>query len=139
MQKRTKVVLVMLLVMVFGCSELAGKPRAKQIPSGAWGGPHISIEINNGTATIEYDCANGTISGPLKLDRRGNFSLSGTHVREHGGPIRVNEQRSGQTALYTGWTDGKKMTLTVRLANTNESLGTFKLVHGQSGRVFKCK
>jgi len=118
---------------------IEGKPRKMQnIPAGTWGGQHIKIEIANGSATIEYDCATGTIDGPLKLDSQGKFSLTGTHVRE-GGPTRIDGPGKGQPARFTGWTDGKKMNLTVTLADSKEALGTFELVHGNQGRIRKCR
>jgi hypothetical protein len=117
-----------------------GKPRKMQkISDGTWGGQHIKIVVENGSATVEYDCANGTINGPLNLDRSGKFSLSGTHVSERGGPIRLNMPRKGQAAQFTGWTDGKKMTLTVKLSDSKEDLGTFTLEKGSDGRLRKCK
>ena len=117
-----------------------GKGRKMQrVPEGTWGGLHLRMEVVDGSATIEYDCANGTIAGPLTIDRRGRFSLRGTHAQEHGGPIRNDEKPNSRPARYTGWTDGRKMTLTVTLTDTNETLGTFSLVRGQQGRVFKCR
>ncbi len=111
----------------------------QKIPAGTWGGLHLQMEVADGSATIEYDCANGTIAGPLTVDSRGRFNWRGTHVPEHGGPIRKDEKPNISPARYTGWTDGKKMTLTVTLTDTNETLGTYSLVHGQEGRVFKCR
>ncbi len=121
-------------------SVIGGKPRKMQtIPTGNWGGSSIRIDIEGNTATIEYDCANGTITGPLKIDRSGKFSLKGTHLREHPGPTRLNDERRGEPALFSGWTDGKKMTLTVKLINSNQEIGTFTLLHGQEGRIRKCR
>ncbi|MCU1263687.1 MAG: hypothetical protein JWM21_5 [Acidobacteria bacterium] len=137
-----KPALAVCLILLSGAaySVIGGKPRKMQtIPTGTWGGTSIRLEIDGSTATIEYDCANGTITGPLRLDRNGKFSLQGTHVREHGGPIRMNEERKGEPARFSGWTDGKKMTLTVTLANSNQDVGTFTLVHGQEGRIRKCR
>jgi hypothetical protein len=73
--------LVLLLGVAWSITE--GKPRKKMqnIPAGIWGGQHIKIEVDGPAATVEYDCAHGTISGPLKLDSQGKFSLTGTHVR----------------------------------------------------------
>ena len=136
-----KIVLSVCIVLSCGSaySALDGKPRKMQnIATGTWGGQQINISIEGNAATVEYDCANGTINGPLKVDRNGRFSLSGTHVREHGGPIRADEKPPSQPARYTGRIDGKKMTLTVTLPNSNEKLGTFTLTHGQSGRLRKC-
>lgn len=117
----------------------ARSKRLKNIPDGSWGGPHISVQVANSSATIEYDCANGTIRGPLKVDSRGRFNLPGTHVREHGGPIRSDENRTARPARYTGWTDGQRLTLTVTLTDKNETIGTFNLKRGSEGRVFKCR
>jgi hypothetical protein len=115
----------------------AKKPRS--IASGTWGGQHIQMSVAKGAATIEYDCANGTIAGPLRVDSRGRFSLLGKHVRERGGPVRIGKDNEGAPARYTGWTDGKTMKLTVTLVDTKTELGTFELTRGNSGRVFKCR
>lgn len=116
----------------------AKKPRT--IANGSWGGQHIQMSVSHGSATIEYDCANGTITGPLKIDSRGRFELRGIHHVEHGGPVRIDEKQSGgEPAKYTGWTDGKKMKLTVTLVNSKTEIGTFELTRGDAGRVFKCR
>jgi len=113
--------------------------RPRTIPNGTWGGQHIQIVVAHGSATIEYDCANGKINGPLKLGSRGRFDLRGTHAREHGGPVRSDESADSERAQYTGWTDGKKMKLTVTLVNSKTEIGTFELTRGSEGRIFKCR
>ncbi len=137
-----KTILSISLILLSGAaySVIGGKPRKMQnIPAGTWGGSSIRIEIKGNTAHIEYDCANGTINGPFKYDGNGKFNLLGTHVRERPGPIRLNEEPRGQPARFSGWTDGKKMTLTVTLTDGNQEIGTFTLVRGQSGRLRKCR
>lgn len=140
--KVVKLAISSCLVLIFGIVYFAveGKQRKMQnIPAGTWGGQHIRIVIENGSASIEYDCAHGTINGPLRLDRNGKFHLTGTHVREMGGPVRLNMPRKGEPAGFTGWTDGKKMTLTVTLSDSKEDIGTFSLVRGSEGRIRKCR
>jgi hypothetical protein len=117
---------------------LAAAKKPRSIADGQWGGTHIRMTVANGSAMIEYDCANGTINGPLRLDSRGRFSLNGTHVREHGAAVRMSEEENSAPARYTGWTDGKTMKLTVTLVNPKTELGTFQLTRGSAGRVFKC-
>jgi hypothetical protein len=137
-----KLVISLCLILFAGAaySVSGGKPRKVQtIPAGIWGGPSIKIEVSGNNATVEYDCAHGTITGPLKLDRNGKFSFPGTHVGERGGPIRINEVRQGRPVRFTGWTDGKKMTLTVTLVDDNQDIGTFTLVRGQESRLRKCR
>jgi hypothetical protein len=129
-----------LLCLVLAGFATDGKPRKMQnLASGLWGGQHITINIENGSATVNYDCAHGTIAGPFNIDSKGNFTFTGHHVRERPGPTRADEDQSGQPARYSGWTDGKKMTLTVTLADSKEEVGKFELEHGKYGRVFKCK
>jgi hypothetical protein len=111
----------------------------QRLSTGTWGGPHIRIAVEDSSATIDYDCANGTISGPLTYDRKGRFTWRGTHTQEHGGPIRIDEAGNGQRAIYTGSVKGDTLILTVKLADSNKVVDTFTLKRGGGGRVFKCK
>ena len=130
----------LVLIAILSSSPASARGRKRhRLAQGAWGGPHIRLTVGDSSATIEYDCAHGQIDGPLVVDSRGRFSLKGTHSPEHPGPVRDNEQSTGQPARYTGWTDGKKMTLTVTLAGQKETIGTFNLALGGGGRIFKCR
>jgi hypothetical protein len=108
------------------------------LPPGEWGGQHIGLTVLDRGATVEYDCASGTIDEPLHIDSRGGFLAVGTHTRGHGGPARIDEVPDRHPARYAGYTDGRTMTLTVTLSDSGELLGTFKLVRGTSPAVFKC-
>ena len=131
--------IALVLIATLGSPESSARgPKQRRLAQGAWGGPHIRLTVGDSSATIEYDCAHGQIDGPLVVDSRGRFSLKGTHSPEHPGPVRDNEQSTGQPARYTGWTDGKKMTLAVTLAGQKETIGTFNLTLGGKGRIFKC-
>ena len=52
-----------------------GQVRTKGLPVGLWGGEHISLEVTEQGATIEYDCAHATIEQRIALDRRGRFDV----------------------------------------------------------------
>jgi hypothetical protein len=135
----TKIILLIVSAFLFlGLAGFVQPKKSRTIANGMWGGDHVRMTINNGAARIEYDCANGTITSPLKIDSRGRFELRGIHHAEHGGPVRSDEEESGQPAKYTGWTDGKKMTLKVTLVNSKTEIGTFELTRGRVGQVFKC-
>lgn len=126
--------LVLMLVSLADSS-----PRKKQrLATGTWGGQSIRIAVRNGSAAIEYDCANGTITGPLTLDGKGNFRWKGTHARERGGPTRMGDSQ-GEPAIYSGSVKGSTLTLTVKLESVEEPIGTFTLVRGNQGKIFKCK
>ena len=130
---------VLLLFVVLASASPAKGRKPSRIPQGAWGGQHITMNVSESSASIELDCAHGQIDGPLATDRRGRFDLKGTFSREHGGPVRDNEQSAGQPARYVGWTDGKKMTLTVTLVGEKQPIGVFNVTRGTDGRLFKCR
>jgi hypothetical protein len=111
---------------------------ARALANGVWGGQGISLELNDSGAEINYDCAHGTISGKVNPDREGKFVAKGFHVREHGGPVREEEKATGQPVTYRGSIEGETMTLTVTLSETRETIGTFTLTRGKSGRIRKC-
>jgi hypothetical protein len=105
---------------------------------GMWGGSDIALTVGNTGSHLEFDCAHGDIPGPATVNGRNQFNLSGTFIREHGGPIQVGEVADSHLALYFGSVTASTMTLTVRLADTGEEIGPFTLSRGLAGRVVKC-
>jgi hypothetical protein len=104
---------------------------------GVWGGNHIRFEVTDGGASIEYDCAHGTVSGRIVVDAAGRFNVAGTHYREHGGPVREGEDSNGQPVRLKGRVGGSLMSLTV--TRGREKIGTYSLTRDSDGRVFKCR
>lgn len=127
-----------LIQFLFAPSFLSAASNRKRAQEGTWGGLHIEMNVTRNGATLRYDCAEGSIDEPLVLDRRGQFKARGKHKASHPGPIRENEADNSVAAIYTGKVVGNRMTLTVRLANSNETVDTFELVFGQGGRIRRC-
>ena len=125
---------VVVVLFIISC---AGTTEMQRIPAGVWGGEHIRIDVGAKSATIEYDCAHGVIQGPLTLDSNGRFNLRGTHTPERGGPVRADDPDRSRPATYAGSINGDKMTLTLKLSNTEEEM--FTLQKGKEGELFKCK
>jgi len=109
-----------------------------RIPRGEWGGVHISMNVGDGSATIEYDCAHGSIEGPLTTDGEGKFKLRGTFTPERGGPIRADETARSQPATYSGEINGNTMKLTLKIGDSDDT-ETFTLEKGKAARLVKCK
>lgn len=141
----------MLLLAVSGSSSCKGKnnsnknmktPDATQKNesriNGVWGATGISIEITEAGATLNYDCAHGTITEKITPDADGRFVVHGFHVRERPGPARQGDDTRGQPATYKGSIDGQSMTLVITLSETNEEVGTYTLTQGKIGRIRKC-
>src|SRR5436189_45564 len=92
------------------------------------GGSDRQRNVVANTAThIEFDCAHGDIPIILTVNARNEFDVSGTFVREHGGPIRVGEMLDSHPAAYLGSITETTMMLTVRLTDTDEAIGAFTL------------
>lgn len=128
--------IVLGVVAGYSCGDTTTGPS--RFPAGVWGGDHISLSVTDTSTHLELDCARGDIPAVPTLDRRGQFDVAGTYVREHGGPIRQGEIPDSHPAIYSGRVASTTMTLTIRLSDTNELIGTFTLVSGSLGRVFKC-
>jgi hypothetical protein len=105
---------------------------------GTWGGDHISMDVADSGAEINYDCAHGSITEKIVPDGRGAFVAKGLHVTERPGPVRQGDDLTGKPATYRGSVDGDTMKLTVTLSGSEETVGSFTLTHGKTGRVRKC-
>jgi hypothetical protein len=106
-----------------------GPPGTNRLPPGVWGGLHVSLEATDKDASLEFDCAHGVISGPISLDRNGNFDVAG-------GPVRSGQEHVSN-ARYSGTVRNGAMTLKVRVSNP-EVKGEFSLALGKSGKISKC-
>ena len=107
------------------------------VDEGLWGGDHVTMTVAATSTHLEFDCAHGDIPGVLSVNH-GDLAANGTFVREHGGPIRVDDQTDEHPALYSGQVSSGKMKLSIRLTDSGEVVGSFDLVQGAAGRVFKC-
>ena len=123
--------------LALACAGAGNVPAA--IPHGKWGGQHAVLAVSDGGATVQFDCAHGTIPGPLALDADGRFSVPGDFVPEHGGPIRVGEVEEHRPVRYYGRVRGRKMVLSVRLGADREDIGPYTLEHGSDGWIVRCR
>jgi hypothetical protein len=134
--KQTLFLFALSLVLACAASSAAGRGP---LAAGSWGGAHIRLDVaDDGTATLELDCAHGAITAPIVPDTQGAFRAAGTYVREHGGPVRQGEEDAGRPAVYGGTVDGERLTLTITLAEPQEEVGRFELERGRAVRLMKC-
>jgi len=110
---------------------------------GVWGGPHISFTVTETGASVEYDCAHGTVAGKIVVDAQGRFGVNGRHFEEHGGPVRATEIEEegagGYRVRLSGRVGGSLMKLTVTRADTREVIGTFNLARDREPNLTKCR
>ena len=112
---------------------------SKTLPNGVWGGDHIRMEVSDGGADIEFDCARGTISQRLELDDKGRFKVQGSYMAERAAPVAVDGglPASGVKATYTGTLSGSSLHLEVFIEG-QDAPRTFDLVEGDQGHLAKC-
>ncbi len=98
----------------------------------------MSLTVSTTGASLEFDCAHGTVDEAPLLDSQGQFNLRGMYVREHGGPIRDGELEDSHPALYFGQLRGSRLTLSIRLTDDGMQIGPYAAQLGQQPRLFKC-
>lgn len=113
-------------------------PTPTALPPGEWGGEHVSLTVSARGASLDFDCARGTVDQRPLLDSLGQFTLTGVYIREHGGPIREGEPEDRHRALYFGQLDGSRLTLSIRLTDDGVQIGPYTAMLGQPPRLFKC-
>ena len=111
---------------------------ASQSPT-IWGGDHIEIQATAKGATVDFDCAQGTIDAAVEPDSKRHFEIAGTFTPESHGPVREDMSQT-RAAKYTGTIKEDAMALRVTIAGADAPPPmTFELVRGQAGNVRKCR
>ena len=124
--------------VAFSLVACTGSHAPTELPPGGWGGEHVSLTVSTMGASLEFDCAHGTVDEAPLLDSQGQFNLRGIYVREHGGPIRDGEPEDSQPALYFGQLEGSRVTISIRLTDEGVLLGPYAAQLGRQPRLFKC-
>ena len=94
------------------------------------------MTVSSDGAELEFDCADATIHGPIVLDSKGNFRVTGTYRAEHGAPTQAGEnQQPGAT--FSGSIKGDTLHMQITVAGLPDKMD-FTLARGQEGRLTKC-
>jgi hypothetical protein len=123
-----------LCALAAGCGR--GPGGLDRVPEGAWGGEHVSLLVHATGAEVDLDCARGEITVPLRLDAGGAFRLPGYYVREVG-PLLDPENR--QPVLWSGTTDGQRLTLSFTFEGGGGGDGPFTAFAGAPAQVQQCR
>ena len=121
-----------------GATNKATVQSNEKLATGVWGGQHISAQVRDNGADIEFDCATATIDEAITLNTEGGFDVRGKFNPQHAGPIRDDEDNA-VPARFVGQVKKQDLTLTITNLATKEPIGTFTLTQGSSGRIMKCK
>ena len=95
------------------------------------GGEHIRVQITTAGVIVEFDCASGTITKPVKVDAQGQFRLIAMFTREQPRPVRKDESSTTTAATYSGDIVGDTMRLGIKTGPQNEAVGEYVLTHAR--------
>src|SRR5437868_8962230 len=98
-----KVLFLISSATLVGCS---AQPNDRLEP-GSYGGNHVSMVVELQRTQFLFDCASGVIDGSIRLDRQGEFNLTGTFT--NGGNAQ-GVDHTPKPARYQGSASGAIVT-----------------------------
>jgi len=115
----------------------AAVPAVGRAVTGVWGGEHVGLNLTSTGGMLKYDCAAGTMSGPLMINRAGTFIARGTHTPGRGGPVIQGQRLPSYRVRYNGRVRDNTMSLQGRVEN-GVLLGPFTLRRGAQPMITRC-
>jgi hypothetical protein len=104
------------------------------VPSGTWGGDDGGLIVTPEGAHAHIGCTLGDAAGAIPLDSEGRFEMEG-RWNVDAFPV---DRGILHPARLSGWTDGRTLSLTVRLSDTGQRLGPVLLTFGREPRMQNC-
>ena len=130
--------LVFPLLCVVGVSAQCPAGNDDRRLTGSWGGDGIGLIVAAEKATVSYTCGRTTIDGRIALDGDQRFEATGEHERVGGAPPREGVPPERQRSHVSGRIRSGVMTMTVRLTDLNQTVGTFALTRGTAASILPC-
>ncbi len=127
---------IALAALLAGCATTTDEKI--QPLTGSWGGQHVGLVLDAAGGKLDYDCAAGTIDGPVILNLLGEFHEKGTHTPGTGGPVRQDQVPLALPALYHGSVRGERMTLRVIVPSNGTVIGPLELMLGAAPVLMRC-
>lgn len=106
--------------------------------TGQWGAQHIGLVLTGSGGQLDYDCAAGTIDGPLIVQPDNRFTATGRHTPRIGGPEQVGQVRPSYPARYSGSVSGDVLTLRVDVPSQGIVIGPYTLRRGAEPVLMRC-
>jgi hypothetical protein len=127
-----KVALALALLVPAACG--ASQVGLDIVPVGTWGGENSGLLVRADGSHAHIGCTLGDVAGPIPLDDEGRFDVAG-EWNVDAFPI---DRGIRHPARLSGRTDGRTLTLSVRLIDTGQVLGPALLTFGREPRMQNC-
>jgi hypothetical protein len=121
------------LMLAAGACE-AHRAGVDTVPSGTWGGDDGGLIVTAEGAHAHIGCTLGDVAGAIPLDVEGRFDVEG-RWNVDAFPV---DRGILHPARLSGWTDGRTLSLAVRLSDTGQGLGPVVLTFGREPRMQNC-
>lgn len=126
--------------MLLGVLSAASAGQAADAPApllGVWGGDGVKIVFDANGARLAYECAAGSIDGPVRPDSRGRFSAPGTHQAYRPGPEPADQAAKVRAASYDGQVTGALLELRVRV-DGDAAVQSYRLEKDRKVKLARC-
>jgi hypothetical protein len=127
---RASVVPTVLLAVACGASPVG----FDTVPVGTWGGESAGLLVRPDGAHAHIGCTLGDVMGAIPLDDEGRFDVA-AEWNVDAFPI---DRGILHPARLSGRSDGRTLTLSVRLTDTGQVLGPARLVFGREPQMQNC-
>ncbi len=101
-----------------------------------WGARGLSLRLTSSGGTLRFDCAAGSFSGPLVLDRTGHFQVAGEFRPGFGVEPPPDTERPVHLVTYEGTI--AESTMNVQFALSGEEPRSYELAAGSDGLLMHC-
>lgn len=130
MPRRVALGPAVLLAVACGVSQVG----LDTVPVGTWGGDSAGLLVRPDGAHAHIGCTLGDVTGAIPLDDDGRFDVAG-EWNVDAFPI---DRGIRHPARLSGRSDGRTLTLSVRLMDTGQVLGPVRLVFGREPQMQNC-
>jgi len=122
------------LAFLLAAACAASRVGLDTVPVGTWGGDDGGLVVRADSAHAHIGCTLGDVAGPIPLDDEGRFDVAG-EWNVDAFPV---DRGIRHPARLSGRTDGRTLSLAVRLSDTGQALGPVLLTFGREPRMQNC-
>ena len=134
--RRLRAVLGAITCLGAGYFLSAGVAAKGRDVSGIWGAGNAILTIGPKHSKIELGHAETTIDGPVKIDTKGHFSVTGKYYAYRPGPDRIDAPVATREAHIKAHVRGDTLILTMQIAG-EPSAQQFTFRKGQQTKLLR--
>jgi hypothetical protein len=136
MMRRCPSVLAALLVAASACAGTGLHELVARVPAGTWGGQGAVMVATDSGASFTFNCASGSVDGPLTVASDGAFTWAGTYARVS--PLPGSPHDPPHAATYHGTASATHVTVALTVPDIPLESDSVTLTFGDNGNLALC-